>query len=232
MPREQQIQAFISNYTGKFLEEHFGEKPEQVTVTLRHPFILIHLNGFLLPNEKLFVEKGQWNKVLEIRDLLMDSVKEDLLKGLQAYSEGKITNLYADWNLSKRSGMLIATMEKDSLQGEFPWPKRVDEDILREIIRLNSMRTQKIPDQTNFYWLSEQVLLIERIGILIDIEKKLVENGVREELRLAKRPLEQRITQLFNLESILNGQVLDLFVDWDFQQDVSYMVLLLEERRS
>lgn len=128
--------------------------------------------------------------------------------------------------------MLIATMEKDSLQGEFPWPKKVDEDILREIILLNSMRTQKIPDQTNFYWLSEQVLLIERIGILIDIEKKLVENGVKEELRLAKRPLELRIIQLFNLESVLNGQVLDLFVDWDFQQDVSYMVLLLEERRS
>src|SRR5690606_1282436 len=155
-----------------------------------------------------------------------------LLNGLQEYSDGKLTNLYADWNLSKRSGMLIATMEKDSLLGEFPWPKKVDEDILREIILLNSMRTQRIPDQTNFYWLNEQVLLIERIGILIDIEKELVKNGVTKELRLAKRPLELRITQLFNLETILNGQVLDLFVDWDFQQEVSYMALLLEKRRS
>lgn len=232
MTREQHSQSLISQYIEKFLEEHLGEKPEQVTVIYRHPFLLIHLTGFILPSEKMFVEKGLWNKVLEVRDLLMDSVKEDLLNGLQEYSDGKLTNLYADWNLSKRSGMLIATMEKDSLQGEFPWPKKVDEDILREIILLNSMRTQKIPDQTNFYWLSEQVLLIERIGILIDIEKKLVENGVKEELRLAKRPLELRIIQLFNLESVLNGQVLDLFVDWDFQQDVSYMVLLLEERRS
>ncbi|WP_223632613.1 Na-translocating system protein MpsC family protein [Planococcus sp. 4-30] len=232
MTREPHSQPLISHYIEKFLEEHFGEKPEQVIVTLRPPFLLIHLNGFILPSEKMFVEKGQWNKVLEIRDLLIDSVKADLLTGLQAYSKGKLTNLYADWNLSKRSGMLIATMEKDSLHEEFPWPKRVDEDTLREIILLNSMSTQRIPDQTNFYWLSDQILLIERIGILIDIEKKLVENGITEELRLAKRPLELRITQLFNLESILNGQVLDLFVDWDFQREVSYLVLLLEERKT
>ncbi|MGH2317677.1 Na-translocating system protein MpsC family protein [Planococcus sp. SE5232] len=232
MTREQHSQPLISHYIEKFLDEHFGEKPEQVSVTLRPPFLLIHLDGFILPSEKMFVEKGQWNKVLEIRDLLIDSVKADLLTGLQAYSNGKLTNLYADWNLSKRSGMLIATMEKDNLQEEFPWPKRVDEDTLREIILLNSMTTQRIPDQTNFYWLSDQVLLIERIGILIDIEKKLVENGVTKELRLAKRPLELRITQLFNLESILNGQVLDLFVDWDFQREVSYLVLLLEERKT
>lgn len=232
MSREQHVQVLISKYMEKFLEENFGEKPEQVRVIFRHPFLLIHLNGFLLPTEKMFVEKGQWNKVLEIRDLLMDSVKEELLIGLQEYSDGKLDDLYADWNLSKRSGMLIATMEKDSLQEEFPWPEEVDQEVLREIILLDSMRTQRIPDKTNFYWLSDQVLLVERIGILIDIEKQLVQNGASEHLRLAKRPLEHRITQLFNLETLLNGRVTDLFVDWNFQKEISYMVILLEKRHS
>jgi len=230
MTREQYSQPLISHYIEHFLEEHFGEKPEQVTVTLRHPFLLIHLTDFILPTEKMFVERGQWKKVLEIRDLLMESVKNDLLAGLQQYSTGKLTNLYADWNLQKKSGLLIATFEKNDWTDDFSWPPEVDEETLKEIIILNSMHTQKVPDQTNFYWLSEQILLIERIGILIDIEKQLIEDGVTEKLRLAKRPLELRIIRLFNLETVLNGRVLDLFVDWDFKENISYMVLFLEKR--
>lgn len=230
MTREQHSQDLISSYIQMFLEEHFGEKPEQVTATLRYPFLLIHLTGFILPTERMFVERGAWNKVQEIRDLLMNSVKNDLLAGLQQYSTGKLTNLYADWNLQKKSGLLIATFEKNDWTDDFSWPPEVDEETLKEIIILNSMHTQKVPDQTNFYWLSEQILLIERIGILIDIEKQLIEDGVTEKLRLAKRPLELRIIRLFNLETVLNGRVLDLFVDWDFKENISYMVLFLEKR--
>lgn len=229
MAQEQHSQALISTYIQHFLEERFGEKPEQVTVTLRHPFLLIHLTDFILPTEKTYMERGLWNKVLEIRDLLVTAVKDELMDGLQQYSANKLTDLYADWNLRKNSGVLIATFEKDGWQDEFPWPNEVDEAILRKIIVLNSMTTQKVPDQTNFYWLNDQILLIERIGILIDIEKQLIQNGVTEQLRLAKRPLELRITQLFNLETVLNGRVLDLFVDWNFKKEVSYMVLLLEK---
>src|SRR5690606_25642217 len=185
MTREQYSQPLISHYIEHFLEEHFGEKPEQVTVTLRHPFLLIHLTDFILPTEKMFVERGQWKKVLEIRDLLMESVKNDLLAGLQQYSTGKLTNLYADWNLQKKSGLLIATFQKNDWTDDFSWPSEVDEETLKEIIILDSMHTQKVPDQTNFYWLSEQILLSERIGILIDIEKRLIEDGVTEKLRLA-----------------------------------------------
>ncbi|TWT09217.1 Na-translocating system protein MpsC family protein [Planomicrobium sp. CPCC 101079] len=232
MSKKQNIQSTISRYMEDFFEENFGEKPDEIAVTFHSPFLLIHLSGFLLASERLFVERQELNRVLETRDLLILSLKDELMAGLQEQIGQNITELYADWNLSKKSGLLIATLEKDRAQEEFPWPEAVDQDILREIILLNSMRTQKQPDQTAFYWLSDQILLIERFGILVDIEKQLIQNGVIEELRLAKRPLEHRITQLFNLESLLRGQVKDLFVDWNFQQDSSYMVLLLEKQQT
>lgn len=230
MSENQRVQTAITQYVEQFLESQLGEKPEQITVTLQPPFLLVHLTGFLLPSEKMFVKQGDWNRVLETRDLIIQSMKADLMIGLEEQVGQKVLDLYADWNLANKSGMLIATMKKNDFPEEFPWPEAVDHEAIREIILMNSMHTQKKPDETNFYWLSDEILLIERIGILVEIEKQLVRNGIVEELRLAKRPLEYRITKLFNLESLLNGRVQELFVDWDFQHDSSYMVLLLEKR--
>lgn len=228
MTEKQYDQSTIIQYTNTFLEEYFGEKPEHLEITLRPPFLLIHLKGFLLPTEEILLEKGQEKQVLETRDILIHSVKEELLKGLELQIEQKINDLYADWNIAKRSGLLIFTLNMENEKMDFPWPRDVNQETLKEIVLLNSIRTQKKPDQTHFYWLTDQILLVERIGVLIDIEKQLIENGIVEELRLAKRPMENRIVELFNLESILNGQVQDLFVDWSFQRDISYMVLLLK----
>ncbi|WP_186763944.1 Na-translocating system protein MpsC family protein [Planomicrobium sp. CPCC 101079] len=232
MMEKQDTRTIVSQYAEHFLEEHFGEKPDKLTVILHPPFLLIHLTGFLLPAEKMLVQRQDWNRVLETRDLMICSLKADLLTGLQERIGQPLTDLYVDWNLEKKSGLMIATMEKDEDLDEWPWPEAVDQETLKEIILLNSIRTQKKPDQTNFYWLNDQVLLIERIGILVEVEKNLVQNGIIEELRLAKRPLEHRITKLFNLESLLNGRVQDLFVDWNFHMDFSYMVLMLEKPQS
>ncbi|MBZ5203073.1 DUF2294 family protein [Planomicrobium chinense] len=232
MTEKQNIPTLISAYTENFLEEHFGEKPDHVMVTFQPPFLLIYLTGFLLPAEEIFLKNGKWDTVLETRDILIHSVKDDFLKGLQDYSGQQPANLYADWNLSKRNGLLMIPLENGSTANDFHKPADVDQETLEEIILLNSIRTQKKPDQTNLYWLSDQILLVERFGVLVDIEKQLIKNGITEELRLAKRPMEYRIIELFNLESILKSSVQDLFVDWDFQQDVSYMVLFLDKKES
>lgn len=230
MTEKLRIQNAIAKYTELFWEMHFGEKPQQITVTFRPPFLLIHLSGFLLPAERLFLSQGRENKVLETRDLLIDSLKPDLLIGLQEHSAWELQNLYADWDLANESGLLIATMDKREDLEEFPWPESVDEETLQEIIMLNSMRTQKKPDETRIYWLNDHLLLVERVGIMVEIEKQLIKNGIIEELRLAKRPLEHQIVKLFNLEETLKSRVRELYVDWNFKEDFSYMVLLLEPR--
>ena len=217
----------IRHYTEKFLVDHFGEKANQIRVTYAPPFLLIHLNGFLLPTERIFVEKGQLEKVIETRDILIQSVKPTLLEEIQQFTDIKLVDLYADWNLHQQTGLLIGKMEKG--ESDYPLPQSVNQEALYEIVLMNSMRSQRKPDEINFYWLSDQVLLVERIGILVDIEKQLLKNGLNEELRLAKLPMERRILTLFNLEGHLNRQVEDLFVDWDFPQDRSYMVFILTE---
>lgn len=108
MTEKLNTQNSIKKYTELFWEMHFGEKPEQISVTFRPPFLLIHLSGFLLPAERLFLEQGRDNKVLETRDLLIESLKPDLLMELQEHTERKLTDLYADWDLANGSGLRTA----------------------------------------------------------------------------------------------------------------------------
>src|SRR5690606_10055188 len=140
----------------------------------------------------------------------------------------KSKELYSDWNLEKETGILLAVSDVEASLTDFEWPVEADAEAVFEIIRLNSQRTQKIPDRINFFWLTDHLLVIERQGILIDIEKQLIDIGVVEELRLVKRPLEHRILKLFNLEAFVKKTIIDLFVDWDFEADKGYMILLME----
>lgn len=199
-------------------------------VTLHPPFLLVHLSEFIIPIEKIFLDQGKWKAVLETRDIVFQSIKKVLLVELQAYTCRKLIDAYAVWDVSERSGLLIIPMEKEHIQNECSWPKNVDRETLQEIIRLNSLRAEKQPNQTNFYWLNDQTRLIERVGILTNTEKLLISSGITKDLRLAKLSLEHRITDLFNLESILKGHVQNLFIEWDFERDISYMVFVLKRQ--
>lgn len=55
----------------------------------------------------------------------------------------------------------------------------------------------------------------------------MIKNGVTEELRLAKRPLEHRVMEFMQLEPIFNRDINGLFVDWNFEEDKAYMVFIL-----
>ncbi|MGK7376765.1 hypothetical protein ACSFXN_02915 [Planococcus sp. 1R117A] len=49
-----------------------------------------------------------------------------------------------------------------------------------------------------------------------------------EQLKLAKRPLEYRLVEESELRKILKREVLETFVDWNFNGDKGYMVLILD----
>lgn len=220
----------ISAYADDFLKAHFNDAPREMTVQFHPPFLLIHLKGFLTAPEQLLIRRGESKRVLENRDLLLNALKEDFLTGLNAAAKVQLDELFFDWNLEKQTGLLLAVAENGLEEDSYPPPVGIAEGPVKEIIQMNSALSQKKPEHTQLFWLNPAALLIKRSGILVDIEKELLKNGVAEELRLAKRPLEYRLTELFNLDSCLPGPVKEIFVDWHFCKDLSYMVLLLENR--
>lgn len=109
----------VIRFTGDFLTEHFGESPASLEVFNKPPFILIHLQGFLMPSEKLLLQKNKTTYVMETRDLLMQSIKTDFISGFENITHQKIVEFYADWNLENESGMLLAVTDQEISSADF-----------------------------------------------------------------------------------------------------------------
>lgn len=229
MANDKNTQEEVSKYISSILLEQFGEKPATIKVTIQQPFIVIHLLNFSLASERILIKRNQKERVWETRDLIMKDLKPKILSNLQNITGINFTELYADWNIEKGTGLFIAITEDKKAANELKWPEDIDKQALQNKIIETSKKTEKHPDYTETYWLDDQTILIERIGIMVEIERQLIRNGVIEELRLAKRPLEHELMENLDLKSIFKKEISELFIDWNFEKDKAYLVLILDD---
>ncbi|EGA88871.1 hypothetical protein GPDM_13496 [Planococcus donghaensis MPA1U2] len=228
MPNEKEIHTEVGSYISTLLRNHFGKGPTSVFVTVKPPFITIHLRGFLSSPEKILLKQQEHRRVLETRDLLMNQLVVDIKLDLWKIGELDIEDVYADWNLDDQSGMILAVMTDKSPANKFEWDSAVPVESVLEEVEEASRKAQKIPEKTDLYWLNSRTLLIERTGIFVEIEKELIRGGFTEELKLVKRPLERRLLLQTRIEAILKQPILEVFLDWNFTTDKGYILLLLE----
>jgi len=231
MKKDKTIEAEVSGYISGLLRTYFGKGPTSVFVAIRRPFVIIHLREFLAPTEKVLMSQNEAGRIQEIRDLLMadlnDQIKMQLLKSVEL----DIKDIYADWNLDNRTGLLILALNEELMEDANEWPKGIDKKAFYQEIIEVSKKAQKEPEKTEIFWLNARTVLIRREGILIEIEKELIKNNFTEQLKLAKRPLESKLIYNSSLERILKRNIIEAFTDWNFKEDVGYMVLLLEPER-
>ena len=64
----------------------------------------------------------------------------------------------------------------------------------------------------------------------MQIEKELIKNGYLEELKLSKRQLEQRLMNEAGFEAVLKQSINEIFLDWNFETDISYVLFILEPK--
>lgn len=231
MSKEKTIHAEIGSYMSTLIRDHFGKGPTSAYVAFAPPFITIHLRGFLTPTEKVLLKQKAPNQVLKIRDLLMKDLILEIKLGLWKIGELDVKEVYADWNLDNKSGMIIAVLNKAAEQKNFEWPKDVNEEAFQEEIVRASIKAQKEPGGINVYWLNDRTVLAERTEILVPVEKELIKNGFSEELKLAKRPLERKVLAEVQLETVLKRNIAETFVEWNFDTDKAYTVFILESKK-
>lgn len=231
MENTKSLQAQVGGYMSKLFRDHFGKGPTSVYVLIEQPFITIHLRGFLAPTEQILMKQNETRRVLETRDLLMDDLKADIKLEFWKLAEFDVQEIYADWDLEKKTGMIIAILDDQKDAPLFSWPEQVDKKSVYEEINKASEKAQKKPDHIAVYWLNKRTILIERAGIFVQIEKELIKGGFTEELKLVKRPLEYQLVYQSKLDALLQSPVQEVFVDWNFDEDKGYMALVLEETR-
>jgi uncharacterized protein YbcI len=225
-----QVQTELAGYIGRTLRENFGKGPESVFVSYNDTVMTIYLRNFISPSENVLLGQQQETIVQTTRDLLMQTLIPEFKAYIKILTSMDISEFYYDWGLHNKSGLFvcIGTKYADSESiDDKTYHYHGQESLHQEINRI-SLQAEKTPVKVFSYLLNERTLVVIRNGILVPIEKELIRLGHFEALRLAKRNLEKRLLHNSgNFEAILQTKVNDIFVDWDFYQDKSAIVLIL-----
>jgi uncharacterized protein YbcI len=223
------LEKEIAGFIGRLLRDQFGRGPGAVHCTLSSPFLTVHLTNFLSPMEKSLIERKQGVYVHKTRDLLMEKIINEIKSFTELTLSQEVEDFYYDWNLSVQSGMFLMTLSpSDKKNFTTITSYRNKENVHREITEV-SIEAQKPPQKTDSFLLNKRQLMIVRSGILVSIEKELIKIGFEETLIIAKRSLEKRLLEEHqrNFEEHLQSDILDFFVDWDFEKDMGYTLFIM-----
>ncbi|MBU8914716.1 DUF2294 domain-containing protein [Bacillus sp. FJAT-29953] len=220
----------ISSLTSKLLRKSFGRGPESCIAYANERFLIFYIRGFLSPLESTLLENGNSDNIEISRNIIMKTVLYQLKAIIELEFEQNVESFYHDWNYPQNTGMITVQFEgeiaKQNLQNI---DRPIDLTLLTDEVERISILVQKRPERTEAFFISPKIYLVQRDGILVQIEKKLIEKGYENTLMVAKDELEKLYLHHDNrFEEIFNNPVADIFVDWDFSEDRSIMCFVLK----
>jgi uncharacterized protein YbcI len=177
--------------------------------------------------EEILLKQKQRKTVDDARTLIMEHLLEEIKGVVQVSISVEVREYYHDWNFPNNSGIIIFVLEEELTEDALE--VQVDSASLeREVARI-SMLVQKVPDQIHIFPISPTVIVVERKGILVQIEKALISKGFQQELKFTKDELEKEYFHRDgNFEALFQKSVKDIFVDWNFKEDKSLMAFILD----
>nr|WP_308215447.1 Na-translocating system protein MpsC family protein [Sinobaca sp. H24] len=199
---------------------------------IREKAIYYHLlKRFITPVEQVLINQDKQTNVEKTRDYLMEELIPEIKEYLSENAGFSIEEVYYDWSLDTKSGMILGVLSEGKASKENTWEMYPGkEKIHKEIIRM-SRHAEKTPVYVDSFYLNERTLVIMRTGILVRIEKELIKAGFEEELKITKRPLEKNLIRKTQLEETLPSAIENIFLDWDFAEDISFIVIILNPNK-
>ncbi|MBT2655811.1 DUF2294 family protein [Bacillus sp. ISL-18] len=217
----------ISSFVSKLLRQNFGKGPLSCYPFSRSRFLIFYIRGFLSPIENVLIENQDIDNAKISRNVVMKTILTELKGILELEFQQDVQSLYHDWNYLNNTGMITAVFEK-----EIPSFKSVEQfpeykDFIGEVERI-SILVQKKPDKIEAFQITPKLYLVKRYGILVPIEKALIENGYEQALLVTKDKLEKKyFYQHGHFDEIFKKPVTDIFVDWNLKDDRSLTYFFL-----
>ncbi|GGH85493.1 uncharacterized protein YbcI [Pullulanibacillus pueri] len=223
------FQKELASFVGKLLRDHFGKGPESVYVSTQGPFLTIYLKNFLSPMESVLFGQGQDVTIEKTRDMMMKALLPEMKAYIQHATGIAYNKFYYDWSLHNKSGIIVGynrdqldQLEEITYKGKEAFEKEIDS--ISHIV-------QRSPGAIHSYFINSRTLIVIREEILIRLEKELIRQGHDELLVLTKRRLEKEYFHNNNhFETILEAQITDIFVDWDFMHDNGLIIFILNPK--
>lgn len=218
---------YISSYTSKLLRNNFGRGPQSCQVYLNERYLIIYIRGFLAPMEEILLQRGHSKEVDYARKIIIHNLLEELKGVIQVSFEVVANEYYDDWNYPNNTGVIVFVLDEKEVEKQKVTPDLDIQKLEGEIGRI-SLMVEKVPNEIFTYRINPSVYIVERFGILIQIEKALIERGYEQELRFTKDELEKSYFHRHGrFDEIFKKETRDLFIDWNFAKDKSIMVFIL-----
>ena len=220
----------LGSYIGRILREHFGKGPGSVFATISHPYITVYIKDFLSPMEHKLMLNGQSKNVENIRDMVMDTLSEEIKTFMRNDLGLDLIEFHYDWNLDSHSGMFIGVTANEPDDTDCSYQ---NQDDVHDVVIKVSKKAEKPPGEIYSCMLNPRTLVIVRKEILVAVEKEMISIGFSEALTLAKRNLEKRLLlqHTTSLETYLDAKMENAFVSWNFDLDHSLMVFILKPNK-
>ncbi|MFC4319935.1 Na-translocating system protein MpsC family protein [Litchfieldia salsa] len=219
---------YISSYTSKLLRQTFGRGPESCFAATADHYLVMNIRGFISPLEDVLLQNGKSADVDRTRNTIIKSLMNELRGVIHVTMDAEVQSFYHDWNFPNNRGVIILELDKILI------PSEVNSTINygaveKEVARISNL-VQKVPEAIHISQITPKILIVKRSGILVPIEKALLQKGFKDELYVTKDDLEKMYFHKDgNFDEILGQAVTDIFIDWHFEQDNSLMCFILKQ---
>lgn len=217
---------YISSYTSKLLRSKFGRGPESCSSSLGEKFLVLYIKGFVSPMEEVLIQEKQDTQVDYLRYVVIKSILDELKGVIQVTLEKQVAVINHDWIYPNNTGVIIVEFEGSDSEKDKNF--EVDIAALEEEVSRLSWLVQKVPDVILTYQVTPKMFVVKRIGILVAIEKALLEKGFESELYLTKDELEKSYFHRDgNFNDIFKRPVQEIFIDWNLRENTSVICFIL-----
>lgn len=220
--------TYISSYTSKLLRNKFGRGPESCFAATADQYVVFTIRGFISPMEEVLLQEKQEIHVDYARNIVIKSILGELKGVIQVTLEKEVISFFHDWNFPNNSGIIIVILESPLIELESD-QQSIDFSLLEAEVSRISYLVEKTPEEIYSYQISPKIFIVKRVGILVPIEKALIERGFRQELHVTKDILEKSYLHRHGtFDQIFKQHVKDIFVDWDMNEDYSLICFILK----
>ncbi|MBD8070856.1 Na-translocating system protein MpsC family protein [Bacillus sp. PS06] len=218
---------YISSYTSKLLRNTFGRGPESCFAATSDNYLIMYIRGFISPMEVVLVKNGQSADVDRTRTTIINSLMNELRGVVQVTLETEVFTFYHDWNYPNNRGIIVLELEDVLIPAEKD--AHFDHSLLeKEVIRLSKL-VQKAPERLQIKSITQKMIVVKRYGILVPIEKALLQKGFKDELYVTKDELEKfYFHKDGSFDDIFKEEVADIFIDWQLEHDNSLICFILK----
>ena len=217
----------LSAYIGKLYKEITGRGPENVYVAFGDKCYIVYIKNYIMPYEKMIQQDGD----MELLDKVMHIATKNLNTQIVQYTE-KISGVsteetYYDWNIENGSRVLIGIGKQQYEMSSSVKSDYYEEQLLRkELIKLGHL-TDSIPETISSICFNSKIFIFERFGGTTRLEREMELKGYGDVIKNTKRQIEKKF---FNdnlcIKNILELEVTDTFIDWNFKENKSIVVLV------